>query len=438
MDNMFLAITEPCRHELDGFVDGEGNYQYDANGNMTYDPDKGFTVYYNYLNLPDSVVFDSSRSIRFTYDANGTKLKKWNSIGVRKDYINGVEYSSGSMEAIYHAEGRAVPDSTGGFRYEYTLTDHLGNSRAMFSDLNGDESVDGTEILQENHYYPFGMNMKGDWGAGTNSYQYTGKELNTDLGLGWNDYGARWYDASLGRFTSVDPLAEKYTSWSPYHYTYNNPLKFIDPDGMRIIVGKWHQFKFRRQIKKAIRQINKSSAGREVITYLRRGKNSEGNKFNVRIIKQIKGVSPRLKGSPTNTAATSPADLNGKESSKARRAALQKGLATERSDGKTVGTGKGASSNVYIDSNPELKRPENGTVTSTLGHEFQHVYDNAEGELNPNTMDPIGDDQGDKNGRGAQVSEYKAVLFENKIRAANGLEERNKYGDRVIVPEKNK
>ena len=65
-------------------------------------------------------------------------------------------------------------------------------------------------------------------------YKYNGKELDTKKGLNWYDYGARHYDATLGRWLVVDPLAEKYYAWSPYNYCANNPVKFIDPNGKGI------------------------------------------------------------------------------------------------------------------------------------------------------------------------------------------------------------
>jgi RHS repeat-associated protein len=77
--------------------------------------------------------------------------------------------------------------------------------------------------------------------AGQNKYQYNGKELNQDFGLDWNDYGARFYDAATARWTAVDPLAESYKRWSPYDYTKDNPVKYIDPTGMSVETDYYNQ-----------------------------------------------------------------------------------------------------------------------------------------------------------------------------------------------------
>ncbi len=129
-------------------------------------------------------------------------------------------------------------DGTG--RYEYNIRDHLGNTRLTFTDKDGDGTIEisddaeVSEVLQENHYYPFGMALGGQWMANAgreDKYQYNGKEFNEDFGLNWYDYGARWYMPDIGRWNAVDPLAEEYYAWSPFHYGYNNPINVIDPDG---------------------------------------------------------------------------------------------------------------------------------------------------------------------------------------------------------------
>jgi len=73
--------------------------------------------------------------------------------------------------------------------------------------------------------------------SAASKFKYNGKELNEELGLNWYDYGARNYDAALGRWMNIDPLAEAYVSTSPFIYAINNPIFFIDPDGMRIDVS---------------------------------------------------------------------------------------------------------------------------------------------------------------------------------------------------------
>ncbi|REJ84500.1 MAG: RHS repeat-associated core domain-containing protein [Bacteroidetes bacterium] len=86
-----------------------------------------------------------------------------------------------------------------------------------------------SKLLEENNYYPFGMLWKAP--IGDNKYKYSGKEIQTELDLFTQDYGARYYDPAIGRFGTVDPLAHKMPAWSPYSFCNNNPIRYIDPDG---------------------------------------------------------------------------------------------------------------------------------------------------------------------------------------------------------------
>jgi RHS repeat-associated protein len=245
-------------------------YEYDANGNMKKDPHKGMSVTYNFLNLPKKIEFGTAGNLKvidILYDGSGRKLSKTVTsagfIQYTEDYCNGIEYRSTPalgrrLESVAHAEGRVyntnVNSTTANapevLRYEYNLRDHLGNTRLTFTDKNNNKAVDVTntatnEILQENHYYPFGLAMQGPWMddalALDNAYQYNGKELNSDFGLGWNDYGARWYDASVGRWWCPDKMADDpmQIDKSPYAYAWNSPVKNIDPDGNFPIETLW-------------------------------------------------------------------------------------------------------------------------------------------------------------------------------------------------------
>jgi RHS repeat-associated protein len=91
-------------------------------------------------------------------------------------------------------------------------------------------------VVQQTHYYPFGLTMGISDGQGAQPYKYTGKELDMEHGLMQYDFQARQYDPTVGRFMTMDPLAEKYYSVSPYAYCLNNPVRFVDPDGMAVYI----------------------------------------------------------------------------------------------------------------------------------------------------------------------------------------------------------
>jgi RHS repeat-associated protein len=96
-------------------------------------------------------------------------------------------------------------------------------------------------VEQVNEYYAFGLKQKSNGfekqGSAKNSWLYNGKELQDELNIGWYDYGARMYMSDLGRWGVTDPMSEKYRRWSPYAYAMNNPVRYIDPDGMEVYYG---------------------------------------------------------------------------------------------------------------------------------------------------------------------------------------------------------
>ena len=133
----------------------------------------------------------------------------------------------GSLDYILHPEG--VVRATGqGLSHECFLKDHLGNTRVVF---NGNGAV-----LQATDYYAFGLEHTPKAKENENRYLYNGKELQDEtfaggVRLGWYDYGARFYDPMIGRFTNVDPMAEKFYAWSSHSYGQDNPVGNIDVGG---------------------------------------------------------------------------------------------------------------------------------------------------------------------------------------------------------------
>ncbi|WP_299190297.1 DUF6443 domain-containing protein [uncultured Aquimarina sp.] len=254
-------------HKNEGFIDGtntNNDYVYDANGNMTIDRNKGITgITYNHLNLPTAVAINdqtqsNTGNISYIYSATGTKLKKIVSGGssLTTEYAGNYIYENGKLQFFNTSEGYVEPWYKGigeyqtiiDYNYVYQLKDHLGNIRISYSDKDKDGKIDvlrnnadvdgdgdyAQEIMQEKNYYPFGLQHKGYNNTITgrkHNYGFGGKEENSELSLEWLDFGARNYDASLGRWMNPDSMAEMFYGWTPYKYSMNNPILLSDPDG---------------------------------------------------------------------------------------------------------------------------------------------------------------------------------------------------------------
>ena len=236
-------------YEFKDYADGDLNYNmeyaYNTNGSMTKDLNKGISsIQYNILNLPERMDIKSPIAEgrnEYLYDARGNKLRliqRWNPnyssypvIGsdIRESSLKQKKWTQYMHNAEVGNNGSYVYNDFGYYQsnpgwvcYLY-VKDHLGNIRAVM-DKNGN-------LVQKTDYYPFGMPTKSSTNMSAQSRKYNGKEFDTMHGLNQYDYHARHYDPSIGRFTTIDPLAEKYYDISPYAYCMNNPMRYIDPWG---------------------------------------------------------------------------------------------------------------------------------------------------------------------------------------------------------------
>ena len=252
---------------------GEG---YDANGNQTSDSALGIvSVKFNLLNLPEVVTYSDSTKVYYLYSASGSKLKEVVVPGGEgetetTDYTGNLIYKNGALHKVLTNGGYIeTGDSTLALlnrpAYRYFLTDHLGSVRVV-ADAQG-------HVLQQDSQLPYGEDYTpvyasghaqgggftplpgepptaGGTGSGSgndimsepdsyyrsyNPYKFSGKE---QIKSGHYDFGARWYSPRAARWSTQDPLAEKYYSISPYAYCAGNPINLVDPNGLSPIYNE--------------------------------------------------------------------------------------------------------------------------------------------------------------------------------------------------------
>ena len=323
MDTLSLNTEEKQSGQLPGEVvygdafdfhdgaDEDVEYEYDANGNMTVDLNRGIKeIEYDVNNRPVSVTFSTrpaEQRTKYIYDASGRKLRTtyqtsrfaslgpgdlvhvdtlelnpgiWDHIGglrplsspgfgdavgswngdkvqpaenlqwstnFTRDYCGDIIYKDGEVERILTDNGYAVPDSAGGYDYYYYVKDWQGNVRAVIDEEN--------RRMELNNYYPYGMPMSST--ASVQPYKYGCKELDRTNGLDMYDFGARWYDMIVPHFITMDELCEKYPSISPYAYCAGNPIRYVDPDGRKVIFAANQTDEFKQQFGFAIQIMNK-------------------------------------------------------------------------------------------------------------------------------------------------------------------------------------
>jgi RHS repeat-associated protein len=148
--------------------------------------------------------------------------------------VKQVDGDPGQLETL--ASGKVVVKKSG---YVYVYTSNESDQDVLFDNL-GVEQITGP-ILEEDHYYPYGLVMDGISTMAplklANDYKYNGKLLNDKefadgTGLDWYSYGMREYDVQIARFPQLDPLTDEFAALTPYQYASDEPIGNVDLDGL--------------------------------------------------------------------------------------------------------------------------------------------------------------------------------------------------------------
>ena len=241
-----------------------GFHYYDNNGSLTYDANKGVSwINYDRWGNPIRVQFTDHSITEHVYAADGRRLKTIHrtsvpqspslGIGVTAsltpaqtqstdsvDYVGNFIYEKGALKRYMFDDGY-LKLYTNTFSPRFFIRDHLGNNRIV---------TDGSGNIQQNtNYYPYGGMTSISTNQGEQQFKYNGKEYDPMHGLNEYDYGARQYDPVIGKFTTMDPLCEKYYHISPYAYCGGNPVNAVDPNGdtIFVVIGKGKKLLYENQ-----------------------------------------------------------------------------------------------------------------------------------------------------------------------------------------------
>ena len=211
-------------------------HEYDANGNVTKDWERGLDMSYNCLNLLEYASDNDANAINYCYLADGTKLSATTADDCGFSYRGSFTYrtdESSQPDRVFESTpfggGRIVGTVDDETEVRYFLTDHLGSVRAVVNS--------GCEVLERNDYQPFGKRwVTPSMPVSDNRDRFNGKEDQSFAGLPFSDYGARMYDYERGRWLTQDRFAEKYYSIGQYNYCAGNPVNYIDIKGDSLMI----------------------------------------------------------------------------------------------------------------------------------------------------------------------------------------------------------
>jgi len=304
------------------------------------------------------------------------------------------------------------------------------------------------EIVEENNYYPFGLQHKGYDNVinGTHHpYGFGGKEENDELGLEWLDFGARNYDPALGRWMNLDPLAEDMRRHSPYNYAFNNPLRFIDPDGMApedIILDKNLTKEQRADIMSNLQKLTD-----DTLSF-----NSETNKVEI--------SSTNDSGDKSSGTGLIRALVNHDKDVTITADSNQVGSSEEGVNKTNASNGEGSDSVVTLGGLHKVLVEKNGKVSAemltkdiALGHELSHSLGTMDGvskPLNDEYRNTFTNRHGETQTEKQPKEEYYATGIynrpasskrsnypsENSLRADRNLGKRVSYGSGRLLPKK--
>ena len=249
-----------------GASGGGGQYTHDANGNLTRDGLSTLDIDYNDRNLTSRISSGGATLAEYEYLADGTKLRALDGGGNGYQYRGSLIYTQAAgqtgspaitLDCAVTSAGRIVRENTADGSSTYKVQHYLGSVRAVIdgdtgtvieaSDYNPfgkriqvtdpvSEPVEGSQHAAEPAVAPVATATSEASTSSPNRWHFSGKESQSFLyaNIPLLDFGARMYNPTIARWTTSDPMSEKYYGISPYVYCLGNPISIIDPNGMDI------------------------------------------------------------------------------------------------------------------------------------------------------------------------------------------------------------